>query len=142
MPEEAWYYFLSIEKDFNGTIDFVHLSPANAKAYSNEYAKLILLIGSEVDVIAKRLCKKVSPHKRAKNIDDYRQVITKAFPGERDKKFEEANQENTLNALCGLFALLLYLFKDEEHLQPYPDLLDHGFPSYIVTEGGKKLPGT
>jgi hypothetical protein len=59
MAEEAWYYFLSIEKDFVPTIDFVHLSSVNAKAYSNEYAKLLLLIGSEVDVIAKRLCKKV-----------------------------------------------------------------------------------
>jgi hypothetical protein len=52
------------------------------------------------------------------------------------------NQENALSALCGLLALLLYLFKDEDHLQPYPDLRDHGFPQQIVTEGGKTLPGT
>ena len=180
MAEEAWYYFLSIEKDFVRTIDFVFLSAANGKAYSHEYAKLLLLIGSEVDVIAKRLCKKVSPSDRAENIDDYRKVITNAFPGmheieidiarfglkikpwlswsgpsspdwwraynnvkhERDKNFPNANQENTLNALCGELALLLYLFKEDPHLQPYPDILNYGFPDYMVTEGGKKLPGT
>jgi hypothetical protein len=179
---ERWYYFLSIEKDFVGTLDFVHLHPLNARAFSNEYAKLLLLAGSEVDVVAKLLCEKVKPGETAENINDYRAIITAAFPGmhdveidiarysgklkpwaswdasvakspawwtaynnvkhERDNNFPEANQENALNSLCGLLALLLYLFKDEGHLQPYPELLDYGFPNYIVTEGGKKLPGT
>jgi len=182
MSLERWYYFLSIEKDFVKTVDFVHLDKANFKAFSNEYAKLLLLVGSEVDVVAKVLCNKVKPGAKAENINDYRVILTAAFNGmhdteieiarylmklkpwttwhpavsksptwwtsynnvkhERDKNFAEADQENTLNALCGLLVLLLYYFKDEKHLQPYPELLDHGFPSYIVTEGGKKLPGT
>jgi hypothetical protein len=182
MVEDAWYYFLSIEKDFARTIDFVHLNLTNFKTYSNEYAKLLLLIGSEVDVIAKRICKKANGNARAENIEDYRKVITTTFRDmhtveidiarfalkirpwadwgnaqpqspawwkaynnvkhERDKNFADANQENALNALCGLCALLLYLFKDEPHLQPYPELLDHGFPNYLVGAGSdKKLPG-
>ena len=59
MSYEAWNYFLSIEKDFIRTIDFVHLDAANAGAFSNEYAKLILLLGSEIDVVAKMLCHKL-----------------------------------------------------------------------------------
>jgi hypothetical protein len=180
MSLERWFYFLSVEKDFAKTLDFVQLDKANFKTFSNEYAKLLLLVGSEVDVVAKMLCDRLGAN--AKNINEYRNVLTAAFKGmhdaevevarysmklkpwaawnpavaksptwwnsynnvkhERDKNFPEANLENTLNALCGLLVLLLYYFKDEKHLQPYPDLLDYGFPSYLVTEGGKKLPGT
>ena len=181
MSNQIWYYFLSIERDFIRTIDFVHLDAANSKAFSNEYAKLLLLIGSETDVVAKMLCKKIDATKRAENIDDYRSTITTKFSGmhtieieiagfgpkvqpwsswhptigkspdwwkaynnvkhERDKNFPDANQVNTLQALCGLFALHLYLQIDEPHLQPYPELVNYGFPNYLVTKGGKKPPG-
>jgi len=81
MSNEAWYYFLSIERDFFKTIDFVHLHADNSKAFSNEYAKLLLLIGSETDVVAKMLCHKIDATKKAENIDDYRSIITGKFPG-------------------------------------------------------------
>lgn len=38
MSDDRWYYFLSIEKDFLRTIDFVELHPDNGTAFSNEYA--------------------------------------------------------------------------------------------------------
>jgi hypothetical protein len=182
MSSQRWYYFLSIEKDFIRTLDFVELDPANGATFSNEYAKLLLLIGSEVDVVAKLVCDKAAPGQKAENIVDYSKIIPAAFNGfhtieieipryqmkvqpwltwdpsiakspawwkayndvkhERDQNFRDANQANVTSALCGLLALLLYLHKDEEHLQPYPDLLNYGFPDYIVTEGGRKLPGT
>jgi len=160
----------------------VHLHAGNNTAFSNEFAKLLLLIGSEVDVVAKMLCNQIDPNKSVKNIKDYRTVICGKFVGmheveieiamysqkiqpwlswapsatkspdwwkayndvknERDKNFSQANQINTLNALCGLMVLLLYYYdSNRRHLQPYPQLLDHGFPSYRVTEGGKILPG-
>ena len=81
MSNSSWYYFLSIEKDFVRTINFVELHTANSKAFSNEYAKLLLLLGSETDVVAKMLCNKIEPAKRAENIDDYRAIITTKFPG-------------------------------------------------------------
>lgn len=183
MNFDRWYYFLSLERDFIRTLDFVHLSVANEKTYSNEFAKLLLLLGSEVDVVAKLLCQKIDPMKKPKNIDQYREIITTAYEGmpkieigvvryemmrqpwaswsktipespiwwkayndvkhERDKNFLDANQQNTLDALCGLLSLLLYYLEDETtkgQLQPYPELLDHGFPSYLVTEGGRSLP--
>jgi hypothetical protein len=181
MSDERWYYFLSIEKDFIRTLDFVHIHPNNAHSFSNEYAKLLLLIGSEVDVVAKMLCSKEAPTQSAKNIVDYRTILMGRFNGihtveieltkyklkiqpwlswgavtptspawwtahnnvkhERDKNVSDANQENTVHALCGLMALLLYWFKDDPHLQPYPELLNYDFPAFLVDSGGKKPPG-
>jgi hypothetical protein len=181
MSFQPWYYFLSIEKDFVRTIDFIELHTSNAKAFSNEYAKLLLLIGSEVDVVAKMLCAKVAPAEKVENIVDYKTLLTAKFVGihtveieipryslklqpwlswdtkiskspdwwtsynnvkhERDKNYADANQENTVYALCGLLALLLYFYKDEQHLQPYPDLLNYGFPESLVLGGDRPLPG-
>jgi hypothetical protein len=182
MDRNRWYYFLSIERDFQRTIDYVDLHPDNHQTFSNEYAKLMLLIGSEVDVVAKLLCADVSPSSRRENILDYCSVITQRFsdihdieikvdrypatvkpwsswaPGvehspdwwtahnkvkhERDAHFPKANLENTLHGLCGLMTLLLYLHRDDPHLQPYPQLLNWDFPDYVVSGGGKKLPST
>lgn len=181
MSDERWYYFLSIERDFIRTIDYVELHPDNSTAFSNEYAKLMLLIGSEIDVVAKLLCAREAPDQSARNIIQYRTILTTRFTGlhtieidiarykmkikpwlswnpenpsspawwtahnaikhERDKHFLKANQRNTVEALCGLLALLLYWFKDEYHLQPYPDLLNYGFPQFLVAEGGQRPPG-
>ena len=80
MSFQAWYYFLSLERDFSKTEDFVHVHPANENTYSNEFAKLLLLIGSEVDVVAKMLCSKIAPKSKPKNIDDYR-YHRFCFPG-------------------------------------------------------------
>lgn len=60
---------------------------------------------------------------------------------ERDTNFWRANQQNTLEAICGLLALLLYWFKDEGHLQPYPELPRFAFTEFIVSHGGQKPPG-
>ena len=81
MSFQPWYYFLSVERDFVRTIDFVELHSSNAATFSTQYAKLLLLIGSEVDVVAKMLCAKVAPTQKAKNIADYRAVLTGMFVG-------------------------------------------------------------
>jgi hypothetical protein len=63
----------------------------------------------------------------------------------RDQNFHEANQANVLNGLSGLFALLLYLYRsvDRIELQPFPRLLDFGFPENLVGHSprSKRLPG-
>jgi hypothetical protein len=181
--QQHWRYFVSLEKDFIETLDYAELSPNNAHTFSNEYAKLLLLIGSEVDVVAKMLCAQISPGANRENIVDYREVIIQNFPGmheieieivdfnravkpwldwdpaarpprspswwkaynnvkhERDRNFSQADQDNTLSALCGLFALLLYLHRGLPHPQPHPTLVNFGFPKVLTTEGSKALPG-
>jgi hypothetical protein len=79
MSDERWYYFLSIEKDFIRTTDYVELHPDNSKSFSNEYAKLLLLIGSEVDVVAKMLCARETPQLNRRNIVEYRIALTGHF---------------------------------------------------------------
>jgi len=181
MTLASWHYFLSLERDFERTIDFVELDGANSSTYSNEFAKLLLLIGSEVDVTAKALCRDLNPSSKATNILEYQKEICGVFQGmhaieieisrfniraepwnswgdtpptsppwwkayndvkhSRDANFPEANQSNVLHSLCGLLSLHLYLHRSVGHLQPYPRLLEYSFPEFLVTSGGKPLPG-
>lgn len=75
-----WHYFLTLERDFAATAAFVEPHPSNYAAFSDRYAGLILLIGSEVDVVAKQLTKQINPEGRSKNIEDYRQELSKRYP--------------------------------------------------------------
>jgi hypothetical protein len=81
MDLSPWHYFLALERDLVGTTDFVEPHFGNAAAFSNAYAKLLLLVGSEVDVIAKALCRQVPGAAAACNIMDYRSILLGAFPG-------------------------------------------------------------
>lgn len=80
MTNAYWNYFISLERDFIKTLDFVALEPANQTTYGDNFAKLILAVGSEVDVLAKALCKSVSPQSPAENILHYQGVLTGAYP--------------------------------------------------------------
>lgn len=71
-----WSYFLALEKQFIRTLDFVAFTSDNGIAYSNEFAKLLLLAGSEVDVVAKQLCQIFEPGSRAGTIIEYQKIIT------------------------------------------------------------------
>lgn len=80
VTNEHWRYFLAIEEDVERTTRFVEPSPANYRAFSIEFARLILSTCSEVDVVAKVLCEQLAPASPASNMDQYRRTIRKAFP--------------------------------------------------------------
>ena len=46
-----------IEKDFVNTIDYVSISPNNFSTFSPTYLKILLSIGSEIDVLKDFICK-------------------------------------------------------------------------------------
>ncbi len=46
-----------IEKDFVNTIDYVSISPNNYSTFSPTYLKILLSIGSEIDVMKDFICK-------------------------------------------------------------------------------------
>jgi hypothetical protein len=71
-----WQHFLALEADFAATSRYVEFSNQNFGTYSIEYAKLLLAIGSEVDVICKVICEKLDSKAKRANIDDYRNCIT------------------------------------------------------------------
>jgi len=77
---QADFRVLSIERDFGRTLEYVELDDANANAFSDAYAKLLLLIGSEVDVVAKMLCNKVASTQKAENIGHYQTILTHTSP--------------------------------------------------------------
>jgi hypothetical protein len=79
-----WNYLISLEKDFIRTMDFVELAAPNANVFGDNFAKLLLAIGSEIDVIAKAICLSVMPGPVAKNIIDYQNILTGAFAGMHD----------------------------------------------------------
>jgi hypothetical protein len=63
---------------------------------------------------------------------------------ERGTYFEQANLKNSLYALSGLFAVLLYYYQPEAYkgdLYPFPRLIDYeNFPGYLIANSGIELP--
>ena len=71
-----WQHFLALEADFAATSRYVEFSPLNFAAFSVEYVKLLLAVGSEIDVLCKLTCKSVDSSAKCENIDDYRACLT------------------------------------------------------------------
>lgn len=75
-----WNYFLAIESDVEELSRFVEFAEHNFKTYSIEIAHVLFAASSEIDVVAKLLCSKVKPKKKAKNIADYRKLLCESYP--------------------------------------------------------------
>ena len=75
-----WNYFLAIERDLEKLSRFVEFSTDNWTTYSLEMARIILASASDIDVLLKALCKRVSPSAKAATINKYMDVINKTFP--------------------------------------------------------------
>lgn len=75
-----WAHYISLEKEFVQTIPYVSLSTENYSTYSEIYLKLLLEIGSEVDVSLKQYCVLLNPAFVGENISDYRACILAQKP--------------------------------------------------------------
>jgi len=75
-----WNYFLSIEGDVETLARYVEFTKDNFGTYSIEMARLLLSASSEVDVVAKLLCKKINNESKAENINDYKEILDPAYP--------------------------------------------------------------
>lgn len=85
---QYWKQYIMIEKEFKTSIKYVEIDESNFPTYSDVYAKLLLQIGSEVDVVAKLLCKELNSASSAGNILDYQSEIYAQFPKFGDVKVE------------------------------------------------------
>ena len=141
-----WNYLLALEEDISHLSRYLEPTQKNFKSYSLELARILFAAASEVDVVAKLICKKINSQSKAENINNYRKEITAAFPKfhetkiliprfgltlepwinwkgktrplwwwaynkvkhERNIHFSEANLQNTLNSVAGLFIIILY----------------------------------
>ena len=63
-----WNYFLALEEDIVQMSRYLEPAAQNFTAYSHELARIIITAASEVDVVAKLLCKKTDPSNKARTI--------------------------------------------------------------------------
>lgn len=75
-----WSYYVSLEDDLIETGRYVEICEDNFDTYSTQFTRLLLAAGSEVDVVAKILCRQKDPNGKHENIDEYRTVITREIP--------------------------------------------------------------
>jgi hypothetical protein len=75
-----WNYFLTIESDVEHLSKYVEFTESNYSTHSIEMVRLLLSASSEIDIIAKLLCTREAPNKKAKNIDDYRKILGSKLP--------------------------------------------------------------
>lgn len=167
-----WNYFLALEDDVVRLARYLEPTTDNFGAYSLELARILSTAASEVDVIAKQLCRKLNADSKADNITAYMKGINAAFPEiaqaeasipkfgltlrpwtqwEQEKSplwwqannnvkhhrhthFKDANLQNALDAVAGLFILLLFFYREEGvngQLSPNPELFRAG-PPFVV----------
>ena len=77
---EHWNYFLALEKDLENLSRYIEFCQSNFDCYSLDMARILLASASEVDVVAKQLCRKLNPDSPADNIHQYRNEIKIEYP--------------------------------------------------------------
>ena len=155
-----WGQYILLEREFLQTLQYVNLDAENAKTFSHAYQKLLLGLGSEVDVALKFYCKSITKGFRGATINKYCECITnskrdfvaqvvktihteqkiqpwinwqsgnspfwwKAYNaikhnrpgveeinGIKQSNYKFANQGYTLQALAGLFQIMVYAYYD------------------------------
>ena len=66
-----WRYFLALEREYVDAIRYVEPTAAQQSVYSFEFARLLLLLCSELDVVFKVACDKIDPVGGADSIGKY-----------------------------------------------------------------------
>ena len=84
-----WNHFLTLEEDLltiSRYVEFANVYDENGNSYNNnstfsaEIAKLLLNIGSEVDVVLKEICKKYNVNTSKANIKTYMNTVKTHIP--------------------------------------------------------------
>lgn len=71
-----WNQYILLEKEFLKTLQFVSLNEDNKRTYSNAYQKLILELGSEIDIALKQYCLFLESSFKGEKIHDYKKIVT------------------------------------------------------------------
>lgn len=169
LTHQHWNYFFTLDDDVARLSRYLELTQTNFASYSLELARILFAAASEVDVVSKRLCRKLDGNSKACNITAYRKEICPCYPQITDTRvevprfglilnpweqwgknenplwwkaynnvkhhrhthFSEANLKHALNAVAGLFVLLLFFYRNEAEnaeLHPDPILFRAGSP--------------
>lgn len=71
-PREA---FLAIESDLLLVSRYIEFCKENMETYSFELARLLITIGSEVDIALKIFCREVDNNAELENMSDYKKIL-------------------------------------------------------------------
>ncbi len=74
-----WNYFLSLEEDLIKLSRWIEFDEKNFNCFSIELVRMLMVASSEVDVVAKMLCKKISGNNRARSINAYQDIIVSEY---------------------------------------------------------------
>jgi hypothetical protein len=75
-----WQFFESLDDELHSLSRIIEFDNGNFATFSVLMARLYLSVGSEIDVVAKLLCARIDAAAKVRNMDDYREVITKRHP--------------------------------------------------------------
>lgn len=76
---DCWNYFLSLEKDLDNTSRYIE-PKGQENVHSFEFAKILILACTEIEVLFNYLCETIRPDETTGNIGRYKEVILTAFP--------------------------------------------------------------
>ncbi|NPU93983.1 MAG: hypothetical protein HPY82_18895 [Gammaproteobacteria bacterium] len=79
-----WNYFLCLEEDVIRLSRWIEIAEGNFQCYSIEIARLLMASSSEVDVVAKLVCKSIDSESKADNINAYQNLLTARYPTIKD----------------------------------------------------------
>lgn len=99
LENRYWNYYKHIEDQFMETNKYVYFDKANFNVYSYAYISLLLIIGSEIDVLFKEICG--YPDEKNKNMGNYKQDVFNKIPDLVQQEVE-----------IGYFGLKILPFKD------------------------------
>lgn len=75
-----WRQYVALEREFLISTQYVTVSEDNYKTYSPAYQKLLLSIGSEVDVAIKSFCKEINAKYNGRRMDNHILFIEESEP--------------------------------------------------------------
>lgn len=77
---QYWKHYLILENDFIKTVEYISLDIQNSTAYSTQYLKIFLSIGSEIDIICKAYCAFLDNSQIPSKINEYSNIICSNRP--------------------------------------------------------------
>lgn len=75
-----WNYFLAVEEDLHRCSRYVSFTDDNLECYSDEFAKLIVLAGSEVGSVLEEICGLIAPGSKVGTLSEYYKELSKLYP--------------------------------------------------------------
>lgn len=88
-----WQFFESLDDELYSLSRIVDFTPENYSTFSVHLARLYLSACSEIDVVAKLLCKEIDPKRNPSRINEYHPIIVGKYSNFKELKIEMPSHE-------------------------------------------------